>query len=390
MIKKTLLLSITVAWSIGVFGQLTIRKIKPSTTDATITTFDTDSNFVYLNTSVSPKNLLLVHLPGSYGEPKRATLFGSLAANQGFHSIGLMYPNVPTVGSFCTNNSDLSCFEKVRREIIEGVDYSNEISIAFNEGIHNRIKKLITYLSANFPNENWEQYLDDNGEVVWEKIIVSGHSQGGGHAAVMAKYFPLKRALCFSSPKDWNNTIGNPPPWLSSSNWFTSRSDVYVFNHVLDVHDQQVIIWDSLGLNAFGAIVDVDNNIAPYNQTRQLSTNYVVTSGDEHASTIQDNKTPKINSVPVFEPVWNYMLTFDILADLPTYTSEQMQFFPTPATVAINVPLAFIHQPIQLLDFTGKVILESRNSSTIDVSQLPSGYYFLKTNGQVVQKVIKL
>jgi hypothetical protein len=390
MIKKAIILSFTIVASINVFGQLTIKKIKPSTTDATITTFNADSNFVYLNQSISPKNLLLVHLPGSYGEPKRATIFGSLAANQGFHSIGLMYPNVPTVGSFCTNNADLTCFENVRREIIEGVDHSNEISIPFNEGIHNRIKKLISYLSINYPNENWGQYLDGNGEVNWEKIIVSGHSQGGGHAAVMAKYFPLKRALCFSSPKDWNNTIDNVPPWLSSTNWLTNRSDVYVFNHVLDVHEQQVIIWDSLGLNSYGAPVSVDNSAFPYNSTRQLTTNYVVTSGDEHASTIQDNKTPKVNSIPVFEPVWIYMLTFDLLADLTTSEIENNQFFPSPTNSEINVPIAFLNQKIKLLDCTGKVVLESVSSKTIDVSNLPNGYYFLKIGDSQGQKIIKL
>jgi hypothetical protein len=390
MIKKAIILSFTIVASINVFGQLTIKKIKPSTTDATITTFDADSNFVYLNQSISPKNLLLVHLPGSYGEPKRATIFGSLAANQGFHSIGLMYPNVPTVGSFCTNNADLTCFENVRREIIEGVDHTSEISIPFNEGIHNRIKKLISYLSINYPNENWGQYLDGNGEVNWEKIIVSGHSQGGGHAAVMAKYFPLKRALCFSSPKDWNNTIDNVPPWLSSTNWLTNRSDVYVFNHMLDVHDQQVIIWDSLGLNSYGAPVSVDNSAFPYNSTRQLTTNYVVTSGDEHASTIQDNKTPKVNSIPVFEPVWIYMLTFDLLADLTTSEIENNQFFPSPTNLEINVPIAFLNQKIKLLDCTGKVVLESVSSKTIDVSNLPNGYYFLKIGDSQGQKIIKL
>lgn len=390
MIKKAIILSFTIVASINVFGQLTIKKIKPSTTDATITTFDTDSNFVYLNQSVSPKNLLLVHLPGSYGEPKRATIFGGLAANQGFHSIGLMYPNVPTVGSFCTNNADLTCFENVRREIIEGVDHSIEITIPLNEGIHNRIKKLISYLSINYPSENWGQYLDGNGEVYWEKIIVSGHSQGGGHAAVMAKYFPLKRALCFSSPKDWNNTFDNVPPWLSSTNWLTNRSDVYVFNHVLDVHEQQIIIWDSLGLNSFGAPENVDNSVFPYNSTRQLTTNYVVTSGDEHASTIQDNKTPKINNIPVFEPVWIYMLTFDLLADLTTSEIENNQFFPNPTNSEINVPVAFLNQKIKLLDCTGKVILESVNSKTINISSLPIGYYFLKIADLFEQKIVKL
>jgi hypothetical protein len=269
MRKLTLLFC---AFSISALSQVTLKKVKPSSTDPLITTFDVDSHYVYLNQSSISKEKLVVHLPGTFGEPKRARLFGSLAANLGFHSIGLMYPNVPTVGSFCTNNADLSCFENVRREIIEGVDYSEEIDIQFPEGIQNRLTKLLVYLSENFPNENWQQFLNNNGNVKWEKIIFSGHSQGGGHAAVIAKFFPIYRALCFSSPKDWNNTIDNVPPWVTSVNWQTDRRNIFVFNHTLDEHEQQIQIWNALGLSAFGALVNVDTNPFPYTYSRQLET----------------------------------------------------------------------------------------------------------------------
>ena len=94
MTNKITLIATCILLSVSAFGQTVIKKVKPSDTDPLITTFNTDSNYVYLNTSVPAKNILVVHLPGSYGEPKRATLFGTLAADLGFHSIGLMYPNV--------------------------------------------------------------------------------------------------------------------------------------------------------------------------------------------------------------------------------------------------------------------------------------------------------
>ena len=95
-------------------GQTIIRPIKPSDTNPLITTFVADSHYVYINNNVAPQNILVVHLPGSFGEPKRATLFGSLAADLGFHSIGLMYPNIPTVGSFCSNATDPSGWQAAR------------------------------------------------------------------------------------------------------------------------------------------------------------------------------------------------------------------------------------------------------------------------------------
>jgi hypothetical protein len=91
-----------------VTGQVVTRMVLPGQTDSRITTFNIDSHYVYYNASVLQKNVLVVHLPGSYGAPKRARLYGTLAADLGFHSIGLTYPNAPTVASFCTFVQDCS------------------------------------------------------------------------------------------------------------------------------------------------------------------------------------------------------------------------------------------------------------------------------------------
>jgi len=171
MTKKIILLCTYLIASTVACSQTVVKKIRPSDTDPLITTFNTDSNYVYINTALPAKNILVIHLSGSYGEPKRAVLYGTLAADLGFHSIGLMYPNVPTVGSICTSSSDASCFENVRREIIDGIDHSPNISIGANECILSRVKNLIIYLKTNFASENWGQYLDINNNLIFNKII---------------------------------------------------------------------------------------------------------------------------------------------------------------------------------------------------------------------------
>ncbi len=370
--------------SVSTFGQTVLKKVKPSDTDPLITTFDTDSNYIYLNASVAEKNLLVVHLPGSYGEPKRATLFGTLAADLGFHSIGLMYPNVPTVGSFCTSSLDANCFEDVRREIIEGIDFSPSITINSNESILNRVKKLIVYLDNNFPTENWGQFLDGNNNIDFSKIIFSGHSQGGGHAALIAKYYPIKRAVCFSSPKDWSNFFNSPPNWLSNGSWETSPSNIYCFNHTLDEQTRQLEIWDSLGIDNYGLPVNVDFNSTPYNTTRQLITSYSVVVGDEHASTIQDNKTPKVAGVPVFIPVWTYMLIDNLITGLPTSSfdnSFQLQLFPNPTNDMLTLELTNENHLIKIVDQTGKCVIEQHcvsGKTQIDLTNLNTGLYIIQ------------
>lgn len=394
-----LIFSSVLLTTFNTFSQTTIRQIKPSDTDPLITTFNSDSNYVYLNTSVATKNILVVHLPGSFGEPKRATLYGTLASDLGFHSVGLMYPNIPTVGSFCTNSSDPDCFENVRREIVEGVDYSSNLTINPSESILNRTQKLLIYLNSNFPTENWGQYLDINNNLVFNKIIFSGHSQGGGHAALIGKFYPIKRAICFSSPKDWRNIPNAPPLWLSSGSWQTPSSAIYCFNHVLDEHtNHQLEIWDSLGLNSFGIPVNVDSFPTPYNNTRQLTTSYNVPNGDDHACTIQDNKTPKISNIPVFIPVWTYMLTDNLVTGLSDNLFEQNNKFiltPNPTSNIINMEFPDGHYQISIYDQTGKKVLEQKittNKTQLDLTNLNSGLYFIQANSDkktFTGKVIK-
>lgn len=399
MTSKWILLCALLFVSTSIFSQTVVRKIKPSDTDPLITTFNTDSHYVYINTTAVAKNILVVHLPGSYGEPKRATLFGTLAADLGFHSIGLMYPNIPTVGSICTNSSDAYCYENVRREIVEGVDYSPNISIGSNECILGRVKKLLIYLNTNYPTENWGQYLDSNNDLIFNKIIFSGHSQGGGHAALIGKYHPIKRAVCFSSPKDYSDYFNSPPLWLSPTGWQTTPADIYCFNHTLDKHTQQLEIWDSLGIDNYGIPVNVDTNSNPYSNTRQLTTSYSVPIGDEHPCTIQDNKTPKVSGIPVFLPVWTYMLTGNLtsgLSDNLFVNNSNIQLIPNPTSGITNIELADENYLIRVYDPTGKRVIE--NNSTIgkiqiNLSALNSGLYFIQIigdkkvfNGKVIKQ----
>ena len=399
MTNKFSLLATCILLSVSAFGQTVIKKVKPSDTDPLITTFNVDSNYVYLNTAVTAKNILVVHLPGSFGEPKRATLFGNLAADLGFHSIGLMYPNAPTVGSFCTYSTDADCFEDVRREIVEGIDYSTDISIANQESVLSRTEKLIIYLNSNYPTENWGQYLDINGDINFSKVIFSGHSQGGGHAALIAKFYPIKRAICFSSPKDWRNIPDAPPLWLSTGNWQTPSNSIYAFNHILDEHtNHQLEIWDSLGLNNYGLPINVDNNATPYNYTRQLTTSYSVPVGDDHACTIQDNKTPKLSGIPVFLPVWTYMLTDNLTTGLSNNSFDNnfsLQLIPNPTNDYVTLELIEENHFIKIYDQKGKCVLEKNSMSgktIINLTTLTSGLYFIQVSGDkrlFTGKVIK-
>lgn len=374
--------------SSNLLGQITVRQVKPSDTDPLISTFNSDSNYVYINTNVTPKNILVVYFPGTNGKPKNSTYFGMAAAQLGFHSVGVVYPNGQAVASICGNSSDPMCFENVRRETIEGVDYSSSVSINATECILNRLKKLLSYLATNYPSENWGQYLDVNGDIIFSKVIISGSSQGGGHAALIGKYYPVKRVLCFSSPKDWSNFFNGPPSWLNPTGWQTTPDNIYGFNHTLDTYTATLQIWDSLGINNYGAPVNVDNTSSPYNNTRQLITSYSVPSGDEHGSTAINNATPISSGLPVFLPVWNYMLSYGldtITTGIHDNKTSQLKAFPNPTKEIVNIDLPNEEFTITVFNQLGQTefIQKSKvGNNQIDLSKLNSGIYFIQLTGE--------
>ena len=88
-----------------------------------------EDHYAVVNTSAAPEGDLFVFLPGSRGRPADTRLIFQQAATLGFRAIGLMYPNAfPCSHSARAANPDPNCHEKVRREIVTGVDTSELIA----------------------------------------------------------------------------------------------------------------------------------------------------------------------------------------------------------------------------------------------------------------------
>jgi hypothetical protein len=180
----------------------------------------------------------------------------------------------------------------------------------------------------------------------------------------------------------------------------TTPNDIYCFNHTLDEHTRQLEIWDSLGIDNYGIPVNADINPSPYSNTRQLTTSYSVTSGDEHASTVQDNKTPKFSGIPVFIPIWTYMLTDNLTTGLSNNVAENrfnFQPLPNPTNDFVNIELKDDNYLLKIYEQSGKCVLEKKSVTgkiEIDLSNLNSGLYFIEASssnmtytGKVVKKL---
>ena len=300
---------------LNIFGQEipNFKPVLPNATDSEINTFDT-AHGVYFNPSVKAKNKLVVFIPGTNGTGLGGKTFAQVAANEGFHVVSISYPSSIAATS-CHSQNDENCFENFRREIIEGKDLSSLIDVNRANSIENRLQKLLVYLKKNFATENWEQYLTKNEEINWEELILSGQSQGGGHAPLIAKSHKVSRVIMFSAPKDWDRANNKPAKWYGEGK--TSLKNYFAFNHIQDKqgcdYNQQLDNLKILGLFAFSEAVDVDKTTPPFKNSRILITDYPnkpLTSIEAHTSLMSDGRTPvDKDGLPYFKPVWIYMLT---------------------------------------------------------------------------------
>jgi pimeloyl-ACP methyl ester carboxylesterase len=295
-----------------------LQVVLPSQTDTNITQFN-NYHFVYLNANVTARGQLFVFLPGTGGAPAGYTDVLKTAANLGFHAVGLMYEDPNTMNSLCGDLTNADGYEETRLAVING-GTNAQISIANADSITNRLTKLLLYLTTNDPAQNWNQYLTASANLNWPKIVIAGHSQGAGHSGLIAKTYPVARALMFSDTDWWtpNGQLpGQPADWISSPG-VTGDEFYFGFVHVQDpliLYPEEIQTWDDYGLAQFGGPLLVESNSAPYLGSHMLTTDLPPqpsSSGPNyHGATVADAATPlEADGVtPVYQPVWQFMMT---------------------------------------------------------------------------------
>ncbi|MDX2438266.1 MAG: hypothetical protein QNL88_14610 [Acidobacteriota bacterium] len=296
----------TTAWS------QTRHFVFPWQTDGAIDQW-LEPHVVDIDRTVSAKDLLFVHLPGSYDVPLFSILILDHAARLGYPAIGLRYPNGWTMSSLCVWNSDSGCFEKARLEIVNGEDRTPLLAVNRANSITNRLVKLLEYLDERFPEDDWARFLDGFGGVDWSKVIVSGHSQGSGHAAMIGHLHRVARVAMFAGATDYSVYYGRPAPWVGEPG-ATPPDRHFGFGHTADAlvpANLLVELWTTLGLAENRGVADVDLELPPYSEAHMLLTSAVPDGSGafpNHSSVVVDTFTPKrSDGTPRFSVVWTAM-----------------------------------------------------------------------------------
>ena len=283
------------------------RQVMPSQTNPAITDHDAP-HFAWVDTAAldAPAGLLVL-LAGTGGVPANARLIGQEGALQGWHVVGVTYPNDLAVVIACDGAPDPDCMAHMRDEVVTGTDRSPYVAVASANSIDGRLTALLRWLGTHYPQQGWSAFLDGDAPR-WSAIEVAGLSQGGGHAAYIATIRAVARVAMFGAPADGYG--GQPAPWTAHS--VTPAARYYGFAHQRDPFTSIVPNWHSLGLDAFGAVVQVERSAAPYGGSHMLTTDLVPATGsydNAHPSVYADFATPRTPAGrAVLAPVWDYVL----------------------------------------------------------------------------------
>lgn len=282
-----------------------LQDVLPQATDPTLTAWR-DPHIVAVPPNPAASPHLWIFFGGSYGKPQRQIAIIEHIASLGHWAVNLRYPNDWTIGGMSRRSNASHTHEALRLQILDGRDRSGLLRLPAQDCIFNRLQKLLVWLAEKHPGKGWENFLDGT-EPRWDRLSAAGHSQGGGHAAIMGKHLPLERVVMLSSPADCVENDA-PAPWLAREG--TTPADRYFgFSHLRDPAIDRILAgWSAIGLGQFGGIVQVDQTEPPYHHSHQLVTDLEVGGDRHHGSVAVDRFVPGLrDGTPAFQKVWTQL-----------------------------------------------------------------------------------
>jgi hypothetical protein len=219
-------LLLAVSMPCALLAQGDVERVLPSVVDPRVTHFDFP-DVIYNGGAGTRGAPLVVFLPGTNGGANGGpALLLDTVAKQGYRVIFLPYDDDPAVAQVCPRRPP-PCSARFREARVFGGD--GPVSNPPAEAIVTRLAALLHYLDRKHPDAGWGGYIAGDGGPAWPRIVVSGLSQGAGMAAYIAKQFPVRRVVLFSSPWDAFGPQELPAPWLATASatppwrWWAER-----------------------------------------------------------------------------------------------------------------------------------------------------------------------
>ncbi|MCU1505351.1 MAG: hypothetical protein JWP05_320 [Microbacteriaceae bacterium] len=244
---------------------------------------------------------LLLFLPATGAVPAHYQQFLSTASSIGFHVLALDYWNRgKSVVRTCAG--DPRCYTAVQQNRFNGTSPTSFSAIAPQDSILSRLRAALSYLARSDPNGGWGKY-STNGRINWSRIVLAGHSQGGGESAFIAHGHDVHGVLMFSSPVESDNGVA--ASWMATPGK-TPASSMYGLVNYHDIYFHHVVgSWSALGLGT-----PVDSTTLPAGNKAHAIVNTLDLGNPEqsHGRSVSDSTPRNASGVPILKPVWTWML----------------------------------------------------------------------------------
>jgi len=203
----------------------------------------------------------------------------------------------------------------VRNEVLTGIDSSTLITVSPASSILNRALKFLIWLSANYPNQIWSQYYNGTN-IIWDNIIVAGHSQGSGFATLIGMRYGTTRVIQYGGTTDYYNT-GVAPLWTQGPSQTPKDRFVGFRSKYEFICLGAAANWVNLQMPNYGAVVDVTSLTNPFVNSHMLCTPNRIAEGGQplgegllaHFSYIVDGYLPSGNLLSEYQSAWTYLAT---------------------------------------------------------------------------------
>jgi hypothetical protein len=203
---------------------------------------------------------------------------GEFCARRGFHVLG-----IAAFQDYDILSKGADFFGDARRSVFEGVLHTREgefanITMTPADGVAQRTQKALAYLHAQYPEEDWGYFLQEDGSVRWSDVIFSGFSHGGSNAARFAFLVRASRVVSLSAPRentctrlDLANCGGTVATWLGETSKTPMDRFFAITGKTDDQHLQHLFALEKTGYS--GAATSIDGAQPPYGNSHRLLAN---------------------------------------------------------------------------------------------------------------------
>jgi hypothetical protein len=161
----------------------------------------------------------LLHIVGTGDNPGATNGLVKRACALGFAGVAPMYENERDARSTCQDDTD--CYVAMRREVVYGEDVAaSPINVDSANSVTNRARTILDRMvEAESVFAPWTQVRSRYYSRDLSTFSLSGHSQGSGHALLVARDFSVERLVMLGGVTD-RVASGTPsnsaPAWIAN------------------------------------------------------------------------------------------------------------------------------------------------------------------------------